>query len=69
MNSNESFWFGTICKSSKVLLLSFAGLVLSASYRVVLLRFSSSLDQNIGIKHKVVLQDNIKCRTCCELFI
>ncbi|KAL9542006.1 hypothetical protein PS6_010028 [Mucor atramentarius] len=37
----------------------------------VLLHFSSSVYQNIGIKHKAVLQDdNIRYRTtCCELLI
>ncbi|KAL9537214.1 hypothetical protein PS6_011762 [Mucor atramentarius] len=36
---------------------------------VVLLRFSSSVDEdNIGSRQKVVLK-NIRYRTCCALFI
>ncbi|EPB84204.1 hypothetical protein HMPREF1544_09067, partial [Mucor circinelloides 1006PhL] len=36
---------------------------------ILLLRIIGSIDRNIGIKHKVVVLQDIKCRTCCELFI
>ncbi|KAL9551969.1 hypothetical protein PS6_004712 [Mucor atramentarius] len=55
MGSDASLWVvGTTCKSLIVVLRR---------------RFSSSLDQNISSKHKVVLKD-IRCRIYyCELFI